>query len=76
MDERIAGKIGRYAEEALARIREMTLPQAPYSRLARAWVRGLFGRIAGTEAARASGNHFLADLRPSVDWQVTDDDPV
>ena len=38
MDERIAGKIGRYAQEALARIREMTLPQAPYSRLARAWV--------------------------------------
>lgn len=38
MDERIAGKIGGYAQEALARIREMTLPQAPYSRLARAWV--------------------------------------
>lgn len=38
MDERIAGKIDRYAQEALARIREMTLPQAPYSRLARAWV--------------------------------------
>ena len=38
MDERIADKIGRYAQEALARIREMTLPQAPYSRLARAWV--------------------------------------
>lgn len=38
MDERIAGKIGRYGQEALARIREMTLPQAPYSRLAHAWV--------------------------------------
>lgn len=38
MDERIAGKIDRYAQEALARIRELTLPQAPFSRLARAWV--------------------------------------
>lgn len=38
MDERIAGKIRRYAQEALARIREMALPQAPYSRLVRAWI--------------------------------------
>ena len=39
MDERIAGKIGRYAEEAQARIREMAQPQAPYSSLVRAWIR-------------------------------------
>jgi hypothetical protein len=39
MDERIAGKIGRYAQEVLARIREMTLPQAPFSLLARTWVK-------------------------------------
>lgn len=38
MDARIADKIAHYAQEAQARIREMTLPQAPYSRLARAWV--------------------------------------
>lgn len=38
MDQRIAAKIEGYAQEALTHIRAMTLPQAPYSRLARAWV--------------------------------------
>lgn len=38
IDERIAAKLRRYANETRDKIRELTRPRAPYSRLARAWV--------------------------------------
>ncbi|KRA97946.1 hypothetical protein ASD83_12830 [Devosia sp. Root685] len=38
IDERIATKLRRYANETREKIRELTEPRAPYSRLARAWV--------------------------------------
>ncbi|RWP42958.1 MAG: endonuclease [Mesorhizobium sp.] len=37
-DQRIAKKIRRYVQEMRDRIREQTLPKAPYSRLAKAWI--------------------------------------
>lgn len=38
IDDRIAAKLRRYANETRDKIRELTGPKAPYSRLARAWV--------------------------------------
>lgn len=38
IDDRIAAKLRRYANETRDKIRELAGPKAPYSRLARAWI--------------------------------------